>query len=149
MRERGERYSDTRMLAFELRVLSLILATIVLCATRMATRARELAERVFPRGALVDTAVALQYFAALYVLSLPVEIYGAFLRPHRFGFSDQSFSGLARRRPRQLGNLYRIHVIGILGHLRIHPQASHAVGGLRGRNLPGAARDIHAASRQT
>jgi len=91
MRERGEKYSDTRMLAFDLRVLSLILATLILCATRMAAQARELAERVLPRRTLIDTAVALQYFIALYVLSLPVEIYATFLRPRRFGFSDQPF----------------------------------------------------------
>jgi STE24 endopeptidase len=91
MRERGERYSDTRVLAFNLRVLSLILATIVLCATRLAARARELAIRIFSPRALVDAAVALQYFIALYLLSLPVEIYATFLRPRRFGFSAQSF----------------------------------------------------------
>lgn len=89
MRERGERYSDTRMRAFELRVLSLILATVFLCVTRMAAKARDCAGRVFSRLALVDTAVALQYFLALFVLSLPAEIYAAFLRPHQFGFSDQ------------------------------------------------------------
>jgi len=91
MRERGERYSDTRVLAFDSRVLSLISATLVLCATRMAAQAREFAVRVFSRRPLVDTAVALQYFIALYVLSLPVEIYATFLRPRRFGFSDQPF----------------------------------------------------------
>ena len=93
MRERGERYSDSRMLAFNLRVLSLLAATIVLCATRMAAQARARAVRVFSSGAVVDAAVALQYFAALYLLSLPVEIYATFLRPRRFGFSDQPFIG--------------------------------------------------------
>jgi STE24 endopeptidase len=91
MRERGERYSDTRMLAFELRVLTLILATGFICATRMAAKARECAGRVVSRRALVDLAVALQYFVVLYALSLPAEIYATFLRQHRFGFSDQSF----------------------------------------------------------
>ncbi len=91
MRERGERYSDTRMLAFDLRVLSLIFVTIALGATRMAAQAHDLALQVFSRRALVDTAVALQYFIALYVLSLPVEIYATFLRPRRFGFSEQAF----------------------------------------------------------
>ena len=91
MRERGERYSDTRLLAFDLRVLSLIFATLFLCATRMAVQARQLAARVFSRRALIDIAVAIQYFISLYVLSLPGEIYATFLRPRRFGFSEQSF----------------------------------------------------------
>ena len=91
MRERGETYSDTRMRAFELHVLTLILATAFLCATGMAAKARDLAGRVFSRRTLIDAAVALQYFIALYVLSLPAEIYATFLRPHRFGLSDQAF----------------------------------------------------------
>lgn len=91
MRERGERYSDTRMLAFETRVLGLVLVTLALGATRFAAQARERAARAFSRRALVDFTVALQYFIALYVLTLPVEIYATFLRPRRFGFSDESF----------------------------------------------------------
>jgi STE24 endopeptidase len=91
MRERGEKYSDTRMQAFVLRVLSLVLATAFVCATRATARMRELVTRVVKRREYGDAAVALQYFLALFVLSLPVEIYATFLRPHRFGFSDQPF----------------------------------------------------------
>ncbi len=114
MRERGERYSDTRMLAFELRVLTLILATIALCATRMASHAREFAERVLSRRALVDTAVALQYFIALYLLSLPVEIYATFLRPHQFGFSDQSFSAWLGDSLVNSGVFTAFYLVGVL-----------------------------------
>jgi len=114
MRERGERYSDTRMLTFDLRVLSLVLATIVLCATRMASHARELAERVLSRRAFVDTAVALQYFIALFLLSLPVEIYATFLRPHRFGFSEQSFSAWIGDSLVNWGVFTAFYLVGVL-----------------------------------
>lgn len=114
MRERGERYSDTRMLAFELRVLSLIFATIVLCATRLAAQARELAIRVFSRRALVDAAVALQYFIALYVLSLPVEIYATFLRPRRFGFSEQAFGAWLGDSLVNWGVFTAFYMVGVL-----------------------------------
>lgn len=93
MRERGERYSDTRMQAFVLRVLGLLLATAFLCSTRFAVQAGGLAARVFRHRTLVDASVALQYFAALFVLGLPVEVYATFVRPHQFGFSDQAFGG--------------------------------------------------------
>jgi len=93
MSERGERYSDTRMLTFQLRVLTLLAATGFLCATRFAPRAREVVGGVVSKPWLVDTAVALQYFVALYALSLPTEIYATFIRQHRFGFSEQPFAG--------------------------------------------------------
>ena len=93
MSERGERYSDTRMLTFQLRILTLLAATGFLCATRFAPRARQLVAGMTSRRWLVDTVVALQYFLALYVLSLPTEIYATFARQHRFGFSEQPFAG--------------------------------------------------------
>jgi STE24 endopeptidase len=93
MRARGEAYSDTRMLTFWLRVLTLILATAFLCVTEFAAQVRDMAARRLSRPSAIDTAVALQYFAALFALSLPVEIYARFARPHRFGFSDQPFVG--------------------------------------------------------
>jgi len=114
MRERGESYSDTRMLAFELRVLTLILATGFICATRMAAKARECAGRVVSRRALIDLAVALQYFLALYALSLPAEIYATFLRQHRFGFSDQAFGAWLGDSLVNLGVLTAFYMVAVL-----------------------------------
>ena len=91
VRRRGERYSDTRMLTFDLRVLTLILATLFLSITRMAAQTRAIASHVFSRRPLIDLTVTLAYFLALYMLSLPVEVYANYFRPRRFGFSDQSF----------------------------------------------------------
>jgi len=88
---RGAAYSDTRLLALALRVLSLLAATAFLIRTRLAARARDQAARLFSRPLLIDSMVALQYFVALLVLTLPADIYWRFVRQHRFGFSDQAF----------------------------------------------------------
>ena len=124
MRERGESYSDTRMLAFELRVLTLILATGFICATRMAAKAREFAGRLVSRRALVDVVVAIQYFIALYALSLPAEIYATFIRQHRFGFSDQAFGAWLGDSLVNLGvftAFYMVAVLAIYWFIRRRP----------------------------
>ncbi len=91
MRARGEAYSDSRMVAFLLRVLTLLAATVLICATGLAARLRESAARISSKRVVIDAIVAVQYFVAMFLLSLPVEIYATFVRPHRFGFSDRSF----------------------------------------------------------
>jgi STE24 endopeptidase len=92
MPARGEAYSDTRMRVFWLRVLTLILATALLLATAFAAQLRAIAAGRLLRPAAIDAVVAIQYFVAMLALSLPVEIYARFVRPHRFGFSDQPFA---------------------------------------------------------
>ncbi len=114
MRERGEQYSDTRMLALELRILSLILATGFLCATRMAANARERVGRAIARRWLVDLVVALQYFIALFLLSLPTEVYATFVRQHRFGFSDQPFAAWISDSLVNWGVFTAFYVFGVL-----------------------------------
>lgn len=91
MRARGEAYSDTRLLGFGLRVLTLVLATAAMCFTGLGARMRDAATRISSRPLFVDAAVALQYFLAICALGLPAEVYFQFARPHRFGFSDQPF----------------------------------------------------------
>ena len=91
VRARGEEYSDSRLAAFGLRLLALFLATAVICFTGFTANLRDWAGRTFSRSVVIDAAVSLQYFAALYALSLPAEIYADFVRPHRFGLSDQPF----------------------------------------------------------
>ena len=91
MRARGEVVSDARLFAFGLRVLTLIAATIAICASGFAAGMRRVAERVSLRPLVVDSLVALQYFVALYALNLLVEVYARFVLSHRFGFSDQAF----------------------------------------------------------
>lgn len=41
----------------------------------------------------MDAAVAVPYFVVLDAFSLPADVYATFVRPHRAGFSDQSFAG--------------------------------------------------------
>jgi STE24 endopeptidase len=91
MRARGEAYSDSRLWAFEFRVLALLLATGLLCTTRFAARTQDVFRRWSSRPGVIDLGCALAYFAAMFVLTLPAEIYATFLRPRSFGFSDQPF----------------------------------------------------------
>lgn len=92
MRLRGEAYSDTRLAAFGWRVLTLVLATGLICASGLAAGMRDLAARCTGRPILRDGLFALQYFVALFALCLPAEVYAAFVRQHRFGFSGQPFA---------------------------------------------------------
>jgi STE24 endopeptidase len=92
MRARGEAFSDTRLIAFGLRVLVLLAATAFLCSTAFAARIRNAIGSAFRKQPGVDLVVALLYFVALYALTLPAEVYATFVRPHRFGFSGQSFA---------------------------------------------------------
>jgi STE24 endopeptidase len=91
MRARGEVVSDARLAGFGLRLLTLIAATIAICASGFAAGMRRFAQRASQRPLIVDALVALQYFVALYALNLPVEVYARFALSHRFGFSDQAF----------------------------------------------------------
>ena len=92
-RARGEAYSNTRMVAFVFRVAILLVATAFLLITWFGVRVRDAAGTVLRRKPLVDAVAALTYFIALYALTLPAEVYASFVRPHRFGFSDQPFGG--------------------------------------------------------
>ena len=81
MREKGERYSDTRLIAFLLRVANLLAATFLLCTLRLGVYLRLLAEKLSRRVLVTDVTVAVGYFAAMFVLLLPSEIYTGFARP--------------------------------------------------------------------
>ena len=78
MRTRGEAYSDSRLRVFEFRLLALLLATGLFCATGFAARTRDLVGRWTSRPGLIDSGVALAYFAAMFALTLPAEIYATF-----------------------------------------------------------------------
>jgi len=92
MRLRGEAYSRTRLIAFGLEVLTVLVATGIFCASGLAGHMRDLAARLTGRPFLKNLLVALLYFVALYAISMPSEVYGQYVRPHRAGFSDQSFA---------------------------------------------------------
>jgi len=91
MRARGEAYSDSRLWAWVMRLAAVLLASTLVLATALASRIQTAAKRrarAFP----ADFATAVFYFVALFALTLPAEVYPTFVRPHRFGFSDQGFS---------------------------------------------------------
>ena len=114
MRAKGEAYSDSRLIAFALRVLTLIVATVFICATGFAAAMRRFAMRIVSRSIAVDAVVAVQYFAALYALSLPVEVYARFLRPHWFGFSTQPFGSWLLDDLVSWAALTAFYVVGVL-----------------------------------
>lgn len=91
MRERGEVVADSETDAFGLRLLTLIVVTIAICASGFAASMRNSAEHMSKRPIVVDALVALQYFVVLFALNLPVSIYAGFVTPHQFGFSGESF----------------------------------------------------------
>jgi STE24 endopeptidase len=114
MRARGEAYSDTRLLAFGLRVLVLLAATALLCSTAFAARIRNAIGSAFRKQTGVDLVVALLYFVALYALTLPAEVYATFVRPHRFGFSDQSFGSWLADDVTNWAVLTAFYAVGVL-----------------------------------
>ena len=93
VRVRGEAYADTRLLAFALQVSSVLAATLLFTLGTFAARTRDRLRYATSRPILVDTSTSLVYFTALYALTLPSQIYARFVRPHRAGFSDQTFAG--------------------------------------------------------
>jgi STE24 endopeptidase len=114
MRARGEAYSDTRLVAFALRLATVIAATAFLCATGFGARVRDAAGRALRRQTAVDVIVALLYFVALYALTLPAEVYATFVRPHRFGFSDQSFGSWLADDLTNTGVFTVFYIVGVL-----------------------------------
>jgi STE24 endopeptidase len=114
MREKGERYSDTRLIAFLLRVANLLAATILLCALRLGVYLRLLAEKLSRRTLVTDATVAVGYFVALFVLMLPGEIYAGFVRPHLFGFSEQRFGAWLLDKSISSALFTAFYVVGVL-----------------------------------
>ena len=114
MRARGERYSDSRLLAFVLRVLVELGLTVLIMTSGIAARMRDATMRRFKGPLFVDTAMAVQYFVVLFVVTLPVEIYAGFVRPHRVGFSAQPFPAWLEGALTNWAVLTAFYVVGAL-----------------------------------
>jgi STE24 endopeptidase len=114
MRARGESYSDSRLLAFVLRVVVELGLTILFMASGVAARMRDATARRFKGALFVDMAMAVQYFAVLFVVTLPVEIYAGFARPRRVGFSAQSFGAWLSDALTNWGVITVFYVVGAL-----------------------------------
>jgi hypothetical protein len=119
MRDKGERYSDTRLLAFVLRVVNLLAATLSLCAVRFGVRLRGLAQKFSRQAVVIDAVVALGYFVTIFVLTLPGELYTGFLRPHLFGFSEQRFGAWLVDTATSWAVLTAFYTVGVLAIYRL------------------------------
>jgi len=119
MRDKGERYGNTRLLALALQFINLIAATALLCLARFGVRLRAVAGRVSGRAAVVDALVALGYFLALFVLTLPAELYAGFARPRLYGFSDQGFAGWLGDTATNAGIFTVFYAVGVVAVYRI------------------------------
>lgn len=113
VRARGEAYSDSRLRAWVNCLAALVLASTLVLATGLASRIQTAAKRR-AWAFLADFATAVVYFVALCTLTLPAEIYADFVRPHRFGFSDQRFSAWLQDTLIDWGVLTILYIVGVL-----------------------------------
>ena len=69
--------------------------SVILLATRLSARMRDLAERVIPfrfgQGPLRTLVFGAQYFLFTTVLSFPLSVYSGYFREHQYNLSNQSF----------------------------------------------------------
>jgi STE24 endopeptidase len=64
---------------------------IVLLATRLSARLRDLAERITRRRPLQTGLYWVQYLIVVFVLGFPLTVYEGFVREHQYGLSNQTF----------------------------------------------------------
>ena len=119
MRTNGERYSDTRIVALVLQIANLLAATYFLCVIRFGFKLHGIVQRLSSREIVIDALIALGYFGALFVLTLPGELYAGFARPRLFGFSDQKFVPWLADTAMSSGTLTVFYTVGVLAVYRI------------------------------
>jgi STE24 endopeptidase len=91
VRARGDALGQTRYVILAMRVLVLVLSVTLIMFSGAAARLRE---RLARRGRhlwLQDASFALILFAALFVLTLPVETYADFVRIRHAGFTHRTY----------------------------------------------------------
>jgi len=87
----------------------------ILLLTGLSRRMREVAERASRRRWLSTAIYALLWALAVFVLSLPFEIYAGFIREHAYGLSEQPFGGWIGDRLKGLAVGLVLGTIGITG----------------------------------
>jgi hypothetical protein len=91
-RARGIAVAETRFPIFWLRVGIFIASIALILFSGFSARMRDLGQRITNTRPLQDAIYALQFFAVMFLLDLPVMTYAGFVRSRRFGFSDTSFT---------------------------------------------------------
>ncbi len=72
-------------------LVSLFVVAMVLLATGLSRRMRELAQRVAKKPFLTTMLYVTLWVAVMFVLDLPLTIYADFVREHQYGLSTQTF----------------------------------------------------------
>jgi STE24 endopeptidase len=92
-RARGDAFGATRALTYLSRIAVLLASLSLIMFSGAAARMRDVAGRRLRGGWLRDALVALQLFAALFLLNLPMETYAGFVRYRLAGLSRQTYFG--------------------------------------------------------
>jgi STE24 endopeptidase len=72
-------------------LVSLFVAVMILLATGLSRRMRELAQRVAKKPFFMTLLYGALWVAVMFVLDLPLDIYRNFFREHQYGLSTQTF----------------------------------------------------------
>jgi STE24 endopeptidase len=90
-RARGNAFGATRYITLPIRIAVLVASIALIMFSGAAARMRAIARRALPHVWLQDALFALQLFAVLFLLNLPIETYAGFIRYRRAGFSQQTY----------------------------------------------------------
>jgi STE24 endopeptidase len=90
-RGHGDAFGATRYITLPVRIAVLVASIALIMFSGAATRMRAIARRALPHVWLQDALFALQLFAVLFLLNLPIETYAGFIRYRRAGFSQQTY----------------------------------------------------------
>lgn len=125
-RERGDAFGATRYITLPLRIAVLVGSIALILFSGAAGRMRGVAQRISSFRALQDAVFAVQLFATLFVLNLPVETYAGFARFRAAGFSHATFwqwLGDTTLGWATLTLFYVVGVVAIMALIRAQPRS--------------------------
>jgi len=125
-RARGDAFENTWFVSLPLRIIALLGTAALLMFSGAAARMRGLARRVTSSPPLQDAMMALQVFAAFFLLGLPVTTYAGFIRFRQAGFSHAPYLQWLTDTTLQWAILTAFYVVGVVvvyGLIRRRPRS--------------------------
>lgn len=113
-RSRGEALGATRYVILPIRIVTLIAAVALIMFTGAAMRIREWAMRLTRIVPVQDALVAGQWFAALYLLHIPIDTYAGYIRFRNAGFADIPYLEWLTDATLNWGILTAFYVVGVV-----------------------------------